>query len=108
MEGKSDFNCHAGHLKAFESFLTECANFLFVGFSGKDQHILEKFKPVSKIEKIRIVNGSEKSARETLDFFRAYNTNFPIVGQMDNDGHFYPSGFKDFVKTGELDKFINN
>ncbi len=108
VEGKSDFNCHTDHLQVFESFITDCTDFLFIGFSGKDQHILEKFQPIDNIEKIKFVNGSEKSARATLEFFRAYNSKFPVVGQVDEAGHFYPSGFKEFVKTGGLEKFINN
>jgi hypothetical protein len=96
--GEKDFVCPKQHLEKTEKFLADCKNFLFVGFSGLDPHILELFAKSSAIERTVIVNGS-KAAGDTLNtklcsvnsaFKSAY---FSRVGALVFDG-----GFRAFME----------
>jgi len=96
--GEKDFVCPKQHLEKTEKFLADCKNFLFVGFSGLDPHILELFAKSSSIERTVIVNGS-KAGGDTLNtklcsvnsaFKSAY---FSRVGALVFDG-----GFRAFME----------
>ncbi len=83
--GEKDFVCPKQHLEKTEKFLTDCKNFLFVGFSGLDPHILELFAKSSAIERLVIVNGS-KAAGDTL------NTKLCSVNSAFKSAYFSRSG----------------
>jgi hypothetical protein len=83
--GEKDFVCPKQHLEKTEEFFTTCKNFLFVGFSGLDTHVLELFEKASAIERLVIVNGS-KAAGDTL------NTKLCSVNSAFKSAYFSRSG----------------
>ncbi len=81
LEGKLDFVCPDTHINQSRSLISESEDFLFVGFSGKDPHVIDLFKNVKKVSKLKIVNGDQKnrqntSARFLLDELTRSNASF--------------------------------
>src|SRR5712691_8236736 len=51
-EGDKNFYCPDEHIYEAKVFLQNCDNFLFIGFSGLDAHIVELFKDVSRSHRL--------------------------------------------------------
>lgn len=110
IEGKNDFACPIEHLQFAKSFINNCSDFLFIGFSGSDEHVLKLFANAINIRKIKIVNNDgmntaqEKQAEPDTLFNRLVRTNrqFSMVNAI------HPGGFVDFDNNSRLEKFIKS
>lgn len=81
LEGKLDFVCPDTHIDESRSFIADAEDFLFIGFSGKDPHVIDLFKDAKKVNKLKIVNGDQKNRKDTsarflLDELAKVNTDF--------------------------------
>ncbi len=76
LEGKDEFVCPKEHSEHAGKFLQDCNDFLVIGFSALDGHVLELLKPVSRVEKLAIVNEDRHSALDTLKRLIRVNKKF--------------------------------
>lgn len=106
VEGKSGYFCPPAHIDEAKRFLTGCSDFVFIGFSAIDQDILELLKNVRTVEKLRVVNGGKKSARQVHSRLVQANDIFGQVSSDTIDNCLCSTGFKDFVGNGELEGFL--
>ena len=99
--GKESFSCPDQHVELLRDELKYCHEFLFMGFSAADAHVLKLFEHVN-VNKLRIVNGSRDAGHSTLMRLADVNRNFlGQHGEMLFDG-----GFTKFVQSGEIKKFL--
>ncbi len=103
-----DFVCPQDHLDYTVSFLSNCSNFLIIGFSGLDQHILELFQDVQRVDTLKIVNESRDSAIQTMTRIGRKNPRFAPTFPGEQDASLYDKGFGGFVGSGELERFLGN
>lgn len=109
--GKTDFFIPEAHLERVRSFLDDCTDFLIIGFSGKDLHVVDLFKRVNRVKKLSIVCGNQKSGLETFSVLRKAS---PVFAEFPKRDIVYKpwkphgSGFTDFVDRGELENFFND
>ena len=101
IEGKTTFLCPRECLERASMHLMGCTNFLFIGFSGLDQSILDLFKLVRGVDKIKIINGTPGAGREML--IKLHRTNEAF---LEREETIYGDGFNEFVGYGKLDKFL--
>jgi len=100
--GEKDFVCPKQHLEKTEKFLADCKNFLFVGFSGLDPHILELFAKSSAIERLVIVNGS-KAAGDTLNTkLCSVNSEFKSAYFRRSGALVFAGGFRAFMESPDF------
>lgn len=108
IEGKNEFVCPEKHIEEAKNSLKNSTNFLIIGFSAADQHILELLKLVSSIDRLMIVNGAT-GGKEAIDRISVFNDIFNKKYQDEiNKGVniLYPGGFSEFFRTGELERFL--
>ena len=106
--GEKDFVCPKQHMEKAEQFLAQCRNFLFVGFSGLDPHVLEPFGKVSTVERIRIVNGTKEGGGELYGRLLSSNQAFTSKGFPSLDSPIFEGGFHAFMDNRSLlGKFIS-
>lgn len=65
-EGKKEFHCPPEHIELARRFMSECTDYLVIGFSAFDAHVLELFESVHQVHKLMIVNGTKESGRDAL------------------------------------------
>lgn len=104
VEGKRLFSCHLSLVDRTQTFFSSCQDFLFIGFSARDVHVLQLLTRIQKVRKFAVVNGGEKPAQIALQFIVLANHEFhlstsPWVTHM---------GFREFVASGELEKFLSS
>jgi hypothetical protein len=90
-----------------QGFLMKCTDFLSIGFSGNDDHVLKLFSLVNEVKKVRIVSGTSEGAKNTLKKFNSFNTKFPIA--TDEKGfapYIYGGGFNNYIKDRIIDSFF--
>jgi hypothetical protein len=106
LEGKDEFVCPETHSKVPADFLKDCADFLMIGFSGIDQHVLGLLKSVTRVEKVKIVNGLRHLSVETLNRLIRINGAFSYMPKGIEDVAL-DDGFAGFVDSGQLDSFLH-
>lgn len=99
--GKEAFSCPERHLEILRDELRRCRDYLFIGFSGADAHVLKLFEHL-EVSKIKFVNGSRDAGHSTL--MRLAEVNPQFVGQFGE--MLFDGGFTKFVQSGELRKFL--
>ncbi len=103
IEGKDEFACPEEHVEKAASFLKFCSNFLIIGFSALDEHVLKQLGVVEYVRKVMVVNGSTESSMEAIKRIASKNMKFSYEDHTDC---LYNGGFGDFVASGELDRFL--
>jgi hypothetical protein len=104
--GEKSFVCPEQHLEEADRFFAECKNFLFVGFSGLDPHVLDLFKGVSSVETLRIVNGAGKDGSELYEKLLSKNGEFRPLDAESGDGPIFEGGFRAFMESPLFGKLI--
>ena len=100
--GKYEYACPEDHVQALREFLATCENFLIIGVSGKDQDLLDLLNEnVATCGAFAIVGGEDVDAawarfHDAVRQFRGMR----VLLTMDN------RGFSEFIRSGELDKFL--
>jgi len=105
IEGKDEFACPEEHIQKAKSFLKFCSNFIIIGFSALDEHVLKQLEAVQYVRKLMVVNGSEASALEAIRRIASKNMKFSHENYPDC---LYAGGFRDFMTSGELDRFLGS
>lgn len=98
IEGKYGFVCPPRHEAALVDYLQGCTNFLFVGFSARDQDLLDFLSAnVSRVRRLWIVTGPEDQddVKKNLHSIAPFRSN--LAGILPE--HTYMS-FTDFVRRG--------
>lgn len=96
VEGKYGFVCPPSHEDALVTYLQDCDNFLFVGFSARDSDLLDCLSAnVRKARRLRIVTRPD-DLRDVKE--RLYSV-APLRGIIILPEHTYTS-FTDFVRRG--------
>ena len=101
LKGKNEFVCPAEQVHWAKSFIETCTDFLIIGFSGLDQHVINLFQGVQEVRKFRFVNGNEKAGRDASGIFFLVNNKFHSQSGV------YLGGFGKFVASGELRTFLS-
>ena len=64
---KYEFVCPPSHVEALRTFLADCEDYLFIGFSARDDPFLDFFgKTVKRVRRLAVVTGQGK-LEETVD-----------------------------------------
>ncbi len=108
VEGKSGFVCPPLHTEQVKKILTECPNFLFIGFSALDHDVMELLSLVHKVHNLKVVNGRKKAGLQVLGRLTKANSLFEPMTPGAEEGFLYASGFKDFVSSGGLETYLNS
>jgi hypothetical protein len=106
--GEKDFVCPKQHLAKTEKFVAECKNFLFVGFSGLDPHVLELFAAASAIERLVIVNGSEAAGDKLNAGLCSVNDQFRRTYYRSSGALVFNGGFRAFMESTDFDELISD
>jgi hypothetical protein len=105
LEGKDEFICPKEHSDHAKEFLHDCTDFLVIGFSALDGHVLKLLEVVPRVEKLTIVNEGRDSAIETLDRLVQVNNNFaPFPAGKESVAS--DVGFARFIDDGRLLSFL--
>lgn len=99
--GKELFSCPPSHLETLTAVLPNCQDFLVIGFSGLDTHVLRLLKTVRAVNNFAIVNGSGQAAAETLGRFAQQNGLFNRGVCLASD-----SGFTAFLEQRHFKTFL--
>lgn len=99
--GKNDFQCPEQHYKRVVTYLPKCNDFLFIGFSGNDEHILNLFKVVQNVNKLKIVTRRKDSAKELNRILFKNNPAFHLGERAPAEG-----GFSHFINDGGLEEYL--
>lgn len=102
---KSLFQCHPSLVEQTRSFITNCEDFLFLGFSGRDRHVLDLLRETPKVRKFAIVNGGEEAGVHALHAIRNVNKRFDPHVAFPGHPQILRMGFNEFVAS-ELDAFL--
>ena len=100
LEGKNEFVCPDAQVQLARSFIHTCSDFLIIGFSGLDQHVVNLFKGARNLQNFRFVNGKEQAGKAASGKF--YSTNNKFYSQSG----VYQGGFGKFVASGDLRNFL--
>jgi len=98
IEGKYGFVCPPHHEEALVDYLQGCPNFLFVGFSARDQDLLDLLSDnVSSVRRLWIVTGpnDQDDVKKNLRSIKPFRTSLASIPPE----HTYTS-FTDFVRSG--------
>jgi len=103
--GKYGFVCPTAHEEELKSFLTHCRFFLFIGFSAKDQDLLDLLSTtVTQAERLVVVSG--KDAEEVKQRLLSVRR-FAAIASFRPNTLTYSNGFGSFVADG-LDELIDS
>src|SRR6266851_9493575 len=105
--GEKDFVCPKQHLAKAVKFFTECKNFLFVGFSGLDPHVLDLFTGATAIERLVIVNGSKDADDMLFAGLSSVNGQFKTTHLWRSAAVLFDGGFRAFMESTDFDKLIS-
>lgn len=105
LEGKDEFVCPKEHSDHAEQFLRDCADFLVIGFSAVDGHVLNLIGKVNDVKKLTIVNQDRASAIQTLDRLIRVNNHFDLSPARKEDVA-SDVGFARFMTDGGLTRFL--
>ncbi len=112
VEGKAAFHISAHQLDRIRSFLAECQDFLVIGFSGLDQHVVNLFEGVKEIRKLEIVTHNLDSSLQTLRKFakvsEAFKRLMPSRSLPESLFPFDEHGFARFVVSRKLAHFLSS
>ena len=105
LKDKDEFVCPEEHSGHAEEFLRGCTDFLVIGFSALDGHVLKLLKVVPRVQKLIVVNENKPSAMETLGRLVKVNKNFDLfpAGREKVAAGF---GFARFIDEGKLATFL--
>jgi len=101
VEGKYGFVCPPSHEDALVTYLQDCDNFLFVGFSARDSDLLECLSAnVRSVRRLWIVTGPDdlEDVKERLHSVAPFRSRLASI----LPGHTYTS-FTDFARRGLSD-----
>lgn len=107
IEGKTEFSCPLGFVEETGEFLTWCTDFLVIGFSALDAHVLDLFTKVQRVRKITVVNGTRDSATEALQRITAANEKFGRLSEFADTEPMFDGTFRDFSNQGRLEHFLS-
>lgn len=103
VDGKYQINCPNSILEKTKNFLAGCSNYLIVGTSGQDQDLLDILKNHARGGKVLIVGRDEESTNKTR---KRFISSVPQFGN-NNNIYFHERGFSEFIKSYELDEFLD-
>jgi hypothetical protein len=108
-DGTKEFFCPDEQIAKTKEFLQSCRNFLFIGFSALDPHIVNLFKVVTRSHRLMWVCGDQLCAREA--FQRLFKENGKILprqhfGKSNEDEYLSKLGFADFLESPKFDEFL--
>jgi hypothetical protein len=105
--GEKDFQCPREHVRGAKKFVEECANFLFIGFSGLDPHVLGLFVGVQTVKKIMVVNFNRDEGKQMFERLRKRNDRLLPAGRSETvDPYISDRGFRAFMEAGGLSRFL--
>ena len=104
---EKNFICPRQHLEKAEKFFAECKNFLFVGFSGVDPHVLRLFNRASAIERLTIVNGTRDAGEKLFNSLCSANKEFGSTHLWRSKPLILDGGFRTFMESANLDAIMS-
>jgi hypothetical protein len=107
IEGKTNFSCPSAFVEQAREFLRCCTDFLVIGFSALDSHVLDLFKVVQHVRKIKVVNGSGESGTDALQRIAGVNDKFGRLSELADTEPMFDGKFRDFLEQGRLEKFLS-
>jgi hypothetical protein len=106
VQGKSGFVCPITHADYARAFVRKCTTFLVLGCQLLDQDVRDLFKPVERVERFKIVNGTKPAGAEVFQRLRDTSDAFRQASQSIDD-HVHSEGFARFVQSGALKEFLH-
>jgi len=100
-----DFACPDSHIQEVRAFLKNCANLLFVGFSGHDDDIISLLETIPRGSRLMIV-GMGKQDAQTI--FKRMCSRASDIGRKELVATFYNAGFSEFIRSGELERYLTH
>lgn len=105
--GKDSFYCPKEHIEVARAFMKECENFLVIGFSANDSHVLECFKSVSQIRNLMVVNGKKEESREALERLSKFTPVIRDQWYRSWEACCYDGGFLNFMYNNKHRRFFD-
>jgi hypothetical protein len=104
-ETKAAFECPREHLDELDTFLHQTLSILVIGCRGSEQHFLDRIKDnmPGKAPAVLIVSDSEEGAETTMNNLRRSGATL-----SNETAAYFTEGFRKFVTTDLLDKFLND
>ncbi len=107
LEGQKESVCPVAHIAFAKEFLRDCIAFLFIGFSGLDQDVLNLLSAVDRVQSLMVVCEDRKGALTTYNRITSTNRNFQTFPAPEA-GATFEKGFAAFVDNRELDRFLRS
>lgn len=100
---KDRFVCVPDHIEYTTEFLRQCTDFLIIGFSGLDSHVLGLLAVVPSVQNVEIVNGTSDEGRNTLDRISSASPAFAFATDRASKFH---GGLASYIGDGGFGKFL--
>ena len=91
-----EFACPISHVKQAKAFLSTCTDFLIIGFSGHDDHIVRLLEMIPNRSRITVVGKGTGNAQQSFDTMRS---RAPILNDKDLSLSFHDEGFSEFLAS---------
>lgn len=103
IEKKDEFVCPSDHAETAKWFLGRCTDFLVLGFSGLDAHVLKLLHDVTFVNRFLVANANSQDAEQTMARICAVN---PLFNHSSYEPRAYERAFSDFMQQGQLTNFL--
>jgi hypothetical protein len=103
------FYCPDEHTAHATVFVRDCRNFLFIGFSGLDEHVIGLFKQTTSVNRLMFVCGNKSAAKDAFSRLLGVNSGMlPSYCFEPSKENLYLSslGFASFVESPQFDDFL--
>lgn len=106
LEAKAFYSCPQGFVDQIVEYFALCSDYLFIGFSGRDQHVLQLLTKVPRVRKFSVVCGSQRGADSLFGSLASVNQQFNGQHLVPDYRNVITMGFFEFVATDHLDSFL--
>lgn len=103
-EKPKEFVCPPSHIEHARTFIKNCTNFLFIGFSGHDQDIAQLLETMPSCSRLTVVGYGRQDAQGIL---RSIICSGPSLKHKKLVARFYNQGFSKFIKSQEFKKILD-
>lgn len=104
-DNPKEFACPKSHIEDATMFLRDCSNFLLIGFSGRDEHIVRLLETMPNHSKLAIVGKGSRDAEQILN---AMCFQMPNLKQKNLLLSFHNGGFSEFITSQSFLGFVRH
>ncbi len=102
-DNPKNFACPASHIEQASAFIKNCANFLFIGFSGHDMDVIRLLEPMPNHSRLDIIGKGRQDAQRILQRIHSQS---PGLQRKELAPSFHNGGFFKFIKGDALEEYL--